>query len=104
MDQPNSSDNRYRTVLCVSPDHPCLPGHFPGQPLVPGVVLLEYVAKALRAWRNQRLVRIVEAKFVAPLYPGEQAELALDEKAGRVHFEIFRDSQVLARGVIEGAA
>jgi 3-hydroxyacyl-[acyl-carrier-protein] dehydratase len=104
VDQPNSSDNRYRTVLCVSPDHPCLPGHFPGHALVPGVVLLEHVAKALRAWRNQRLVRIVEAKFVAPLYPGEPAELALDDKAGRIRFEIFRDSQVLARGLIEGAA
>lgn len=98
------SDNRYRTVLCVSPDHPCLPGHFPGQPLVPGVMLLEYVAKALRAWRDQRLTRVLEAKFMVPLHPGEQAELVLDEKAGRVRFEIFRDGQVLSRGLIEGAA
>ncbi|MFC0085863.1 hydroxymyristoyl-ACP dehydratase [Dyella flava] len=103
MDQPSSSDQRYRTVFCVDPDHPCLPGHFPGQPLVPGVLLLELVAKALRAWRNQRIARVLEAKFVAPLYPGEQAELQLGEKAGRVRFEILRDSQVLARGVIEGA-
>lgn len=104
MDQPNSSDNRYRTVLCVSAQHPCLPGHFPGQPLVPGVVLLEHVAIALRAWRNQRLARVVEAKFVAPLYPDQQAELELAEKAGRIRFEIFRASQTLARGVIEGLA
>ncbi|MBM7124340.1 hydroxymyristoyl-ACP dehydratase [Dyella flava] len=90
-------------MFCVDPDHPCLPGHFPGQPLVPGVLLLELVAKALRAWRNQRIARVLEAKFVAPLYPGEQAELQLGEKAGRVRFEILRDSQVLARGVIEGA-
>ncbi|GLQ52424.1 hypothetical protein GCM10010872_38730 [Dyella flava] len=67
------------------------------------MLLLELVAKALRAWRNQRIARVLEAKFVAPLYPGEQAELQLGEKAGRVRFEILRDSQVLARGVIEGA-
>jgi 3-hydroxyacyl-[acyl-carrier-protein] dehydratase len=104
VDQPKVSDNRYRTVFCVSPEHPCLPGHFPGQPLVPGVVLLECVAKALRAWRGERLARVLEAKFVAPLYPGEQAELELGDKAGRIRFEIFRDNQVLARGVIEGVA
>jgi 3-hydroxyacyl-[acyl-carrier-protein] dehydratase len=104
VDRPKVSDNRYRTVLCVSPEHPCLPGHFPGQPLVPAVVLLEYVAKALRAWRDQRLVRVLEAKFMAPLHPGEQAELTLDEKAGRIRFEIFRDGQVLSRGVVEGVA
>ncbi|QAU25483.1 hydroxymyristoyl-ACP dehydratase [Dyella sp. M7H15-1] len=96
------SDSRYRTVLCVSPEHPCLPGHFPGQPLVPGVVLLEYVAKALRAWRDQRLVRVLEAKFMAPLHPGERAELILDENAGRIRFEILSDGQVLSRGLIEG--
>jgi 3-hydroxyacyl-[acyl-carrier-protein] dehydratase len=104
VDQPKVSDKRYRTVFRVPPEHPCLPGHFPGQPLVPGVVLLEWVAKALRAWRDERLVRVLEAKFMAPLYPGEQAQLELDEKAGRVRFEICRDNQVLARGVIEGMA
>ncbi|MBE1159607.1 hydroxymyristoyl-ACP dehydratase [Dyella sp. 7MK23] len=91
-------------MLCVPPEHPCLPGHFPGQPLVPGVVLLEQVAIALRSWRNQRLARVVEAKFVAPLYPGEQAELELGEQAGRIRFAISRDSQLLARGVVEGQA
>jgi 3-hydroxyacyl-[acyl-carrier-protein] dehydratase len=103
VDQPKVSDNRYRTVFCVSSEHPCLPGHFPGQPLVPGVVLLEYVAEALRDWRDERLVRVLEAKFMAPLHPDEQAKLELDEKAGRIRFEISRDSQLLARGVIEGA-
>jgi 3-hydroxyacyl-[acyl-carrier-protein] dehydratase len=104
VDQHKVSDNRYRTVFCVSAEHPCLPGHFPGQPLVPGVLLLEGVAKALRAWRDERLARVVEAKFIAPLYPDEQAELALEEKAGRLRFEISRGNQVLARGLIEGAA
>jgi 3-hydroxyacyl-[acyl-carrier-protein] dehydratase len=104
VDQPKASDNRYRTVFCVAPEHPCLPGHFPGQPLVPGVMLLEGVAGALRAWRDERLARVLEAKFIAPLYPGEQAQLELGEQAGRIRFEISRDQQVLARGLIEGAA
>ena len=33
----------------VAPDHPSLPGHFPGRPLVPGVVLLDRVLEAIEA-------------------------------------------------------
>ncbi|SFR93935.1 FabA-like domain-containing protein [Dyella sp. OK004] len=93
----------YRATFRIAPDHPSLPGHFPGYPLVPGVVLLEQVALALRAWRNQRLARVVEAKFVAPLLPAEQAELSLIENGTRVRFEILRGEVLLARGIVEGA-
>ena len=100
--------------FCIGADHPSLPGHFPGHPLVPGVILLEQVAIALRAWRGQHLIRVLEAKFMAPLLPAEQALVRLTvvaangatEKASaaRIRFEFFRDDTLLARGTIEGAA
>jgi 3-hydroxyacyl-[acyl-carrier-protein] dehydratase len=92
-------------ALCIDASHPALPGHFPGHPLVPGVLLLEQVALALRAWRGQRLVRVLEAKFVAPLLPDEAAMLhLLEADRSRVRFEIRRDGSLLARGLVEGAA
>lgn len=33
----------------VPHDHPCLPGHFPGRPVVPGVVVLDHVLQAVEA-------------------------------------------------------
>jgi 3-hydroxymyristoyl/3-hydroxydecanoyl-(acyl carrier protein) dehydratase len=93
--------------FCIAADHPCLAGHFPGRPLVPGVLLLEQVALGLRAWRGERLARVVEAKFIAPLLPDEEAELRLDGDAaprtGHLRFEIRRGDTLLARGRIEGA-
>lgn len=92
--------------LRIDAGHAALPGHFPGHPLVPGVLLLEQVALALRRWRGQRLARVLEAKFVAPLRPDETATLCLTEAApegSRARFEIRRDGLLLARGVVEGA-
>lgn len=89
--------------LRIAATHPCLPGHFPGYPLVPGVVMLEAVADALRAWRGMRLARVVEVKFVAPLLPGQEARIALSGTQARIRFEIHRDGQLLARGIIEAA-
>lgn len=93
----------FRFPLRVPVTHPALPGHFPGQPLVPGVVMLDAVAQALRAWRGERLARIVEAKFIAPLEPDGSAEVRLDEAGERVRFEIRCDDQLLARGIVQGA-
>jgi len=93
----------FERPLCIDASHPALPGHFPGQPLVPGVVLLEQVALALRAWRGQRLARVVEAKFLAPLLPDEAAVIRLASADARVRFEIRRDDTLLARGIVEGA-
>src|SRR3546814_2617840 len=33
----------------IAADHPSLPGHFPGRPLVPGVVVLDRVLDAIEA-------------------------------------------------------
>ena len=98
------SQTSFQRMFRVAADHPSLPGHFPGSPLVPGVMLLEQVALALRAWRGERLARVAEAKFVAPLLPNEEACVMLSQTHGRVRFEIRRGDALLARGAIEGSA
>lgn len=89
----------------IDPGHPALAGHFPQRPLVPGVLLLEQVALALRAWRQQRMARVVEAKFIAPWLPAQPArvQLAAAADSRRVRFLIECAGVVLARGVIEAA-
>lgn len=97
----------YSQAIRFDGAHPALPGHFPGLPLVPGVLMLEQVALALRAWRGQRLRRVIEAKFMAPLLPDESAQLQLSGAAAdtsRIGFSIERDGMVLARGIVEGTA
>lgn len=90
----------HSTALRIAPDHPALPGHFPGRPLVPGVVVLERVAAAWNAWRGTAIAGL-DAKFVQPLLPGEAATIMLHDEGGRVRFDVARaDGQTLARGTL----
>lgn len=89
--------------LVIPPEHPALAGHFPGRPVVPGVVLLERAAHAWRDWQGA-IVAGLDAKFLEPLLPGEHATLALVGDADRVCFEITRDDGgVVARGTLDAA-
>ena len=100
------SETVFEHVLRIDAGHPVFPGHFPGHPLVPGVVLLQHVAQALHAWRGQRMIRVLETKFMAPLLPEETATVRLTDMATgdtKIRFEIRRGEVVLARGVIEAA-
>lgn len=86
--------------LRIAPGHPALPGHFPGDPLVPGVVLLERVAVAWKAWRGAAIGRL-DAKFLQPLRPGEDATITLRDEGARVRFEVTRaDGERIARGLL----
>jgi 3-hydroxymyristoyl/3-hydroxydecanoyl-(acyl carrier protein) dehydratase len=57
----------------VPPDHPSLAGHFPGHPVVPGVVLLSYVWDAIQRRYGLPLACAgwPSVKFLAPLAPDE---------------------------------
>jgi uncharacterized membrane protein len=78
-------------------------GHFPGMPLVPGVVLLEWTLReaASALALEPRRLRIRECKFFRPLEPQERADLFLDIQAPRCGFKIRRDGDLLASGVLE---
>ncbi|HET9818565.1 MAG TPA: hydroxymyristoyl-ACP dehydratase [Rhodanobacteraceae bacterium] len=94
----------FQTALRVEVAHPALAGHFPGRPVVPGVVLLERVASAYATWRGARVGKL-DAKFMQPLLPGEDAVIELREDGARVRFQVTgADGAALARGSLEGAA
>lgn len=92
----------------IAADHPCLAGHFPGRPLVPGVVLLEQVLQAIEAHTGIQAgaLRLPQAKFIAPLLPGQAATVVLEGCAPRWKFKVARGAQLLARGevVLDGGA
>jgi len=93
--------------FAVPHDHPALPGHFPGRPVVPGVVVLERVVEAIEAAHGPLgALRLPQVKFVQPLLPGECADIAIEAVAGdtpRWKFRVTRDAAAIASGEVVAA-
>ena len=89
----------------ISADHPSLPGHFPGAPLVPGVVILDEVLEALLEWRKGCLLTAIRTvKFLAPLKPGQAFTIcfsASDDGGGEVNFSCRVEDRVIVEGRLE---
>lgn len=94
-----------RATMRVSADHPSLPGHFPGRPIVPGVVLLDLaLAEAQRVFGPLRATGLPQAKFLAPLLPEQDATLELARDGAQLRFAWRRDGQLLAQGAFTVAS
>src|SRR5258708_7514375 len=84
-------------------DHPALPGHFPHQPIAPGVVLLdrlELFARHIAAIGDGRW-RVERAKFLQTVGPGDTLDFILEAApTGGVGFRIERDSSLIVQGLL----
>jgi 3-hydroxyacyl-[acyl-carrier-protein] dehydratase len=62
----------------IDASHPSLPGHFPGRPIVPGVLLLDHVLGGIAAATGRPVATLRQVKFAAALRPGEAARVAFE--------------------------
>ena len=90
--------------ICIAAEHPALPGHFPGRPVVPGVVLLDRVSAAIELRFGRTITGLAQVKFLRPLLPDEEAELVLAAAGNTVRFTLTRAGATIATGSIETAA
>jgi len=70
---------KHERVISIGPDHPALPGHFPGHPVVPGVLVMDEVIETLRECCGQALVvtGVPSVKLSSPLLPGERLTIEI---------------------------
>lgn len=102
----------------VTINEPFFNGHFPGEPIMPGVLIVEAMAQAGAVLllseiedRDQKLIvftGIERARFRRPVVPGDQLRIEVDvlawrRIAGRMAGEVFVDGKLVAEAVISCA-
>ena len=83
---------RVLAIKNVTVNEPCFTGHFPGHPVMPGVLVIEAMAQAsgiltqlsngIERSKNQLyyLVRVDKARFTRTVVPGDQLLLDVRQK------------------------
>ena len=99
----------------VTMNEPFFQGHFPGHPIMPGVLILEAMAQAggVLAMKSapQELVQnkviyfmsIDKAKFRKPVFPGDQLRLEIDLIKQRSNIRSLK-AQALVSGMVVAEA
>jgi 3-hydroxyacyl-[acyl-carrier-protein] dehydratase len=105
----NRAPVKYTVSFDIETTHPAFAGHFPGQPLLPGVSLLAETLEAVMGEPSLRELvgsapRIGSAKFLSPVRPGAHLILQLDATERGVRFEIREAERIVASGHFEAAA
>src|SRR5262249_32208854 len=95
----------FEAIRIIHANHPSLPGHFPGAPLVPGVVILDEVIATLIEWRQKsQLTGVRLVKFLAPLQPEQAFTISLsakNENAGEINFCCRAEDRIIVEGRLE---
>lgn len=88
--------------LALDADHPSFEGHFPGRPILPGVVLLAEALAVLESALSHPLEgwTIANAKFPSPAAPGEPLIMEYRVTDSGVAWDIRAQGRLVATGVL----
>ena len=99
--EPEATATSVQATIRLNPDHAIFAGHFPGQPVVPGVCMLQII-KELLAGATQRAIQLVKAsntKFLTVLTPQAHEMVRVQLK-----FESFEDGILVSEATISSGA
>jgi 3-hydroxymyristoyl/3-hydroxydecanoyl-(acyl carrier protein) dehydratase len=96
-----------KLILKFAADHPTGAGHFPGNPIIPGALLLAEVLRCIEQAEGVRFssCNVKTAKFLAPARPGDTVEIDYARSAqGTLEFQCsVGSSKVMSGGIVANA-
>jgi 3-hydroxyacyl-[acyl-carrier-protein] dehydratase len=84
-----------QSIFVIGADHPSLPGHFPGEPIVPGAVLLDHAIAHIENHTKRRVAGIAAAKFNLPVRADKTCVLTMQVKDDTVSLSAAVDGEIV---------
>jgi 3-hydroxyacyl-[acyl-carrier-protein] dehydratase len=90
---------RYRFTLELNPAHPVYEGHFPGNPVVPGVCQVQMISELLSGIKGYalRLIRSDNVKFLSVMVPGMNRIIDAE-----LHVRTTSDGEIAVTATLQG--
>jgi 3-hydroxymyristoyl/3-hydroxydecanoyl-(acyl carrier protein) dehydratase len=89
-------------ALALAPDLPAFQGHFPGSPILPGVVQVDWAMRLGEAAFGplEPFRGLERVKFLVPIRPLEPLEVVLELRPGRLAFRYQCGAERRASGIL----
>jgi 3-hydroxymyristoyl/3-hydroxydecanoyl-(acyl carrier protein) dehydratase len=100
-----SEENEITADIHVPSDSPWFDGHFPGEPILPGVAQIGMVFDAIRKARKRdlRISSVRRVRFKRIIRPDDQLKIIaapLKKEAGSYSFRILIQDEAVCSGVM----
>ena len=104
-----SEDYKITATIKLNPNHEVYKGHFPEQPVVPGVIQLQIVKELLEKHLKKKLFmnRITQVKYLIPIIPTNSPQLVftitsneIDETTLKSNISIGLDETIFTKARI----
>jgi 3-hydroxyacyl-[acyl-carrier-protein] dehydratase len=96
-----------KLTIQFAANHPTGAGHFPGNPIIPGALLLAEVLRCIEAAEGKSFsaCNVKAAKFLHPARPGDTVEIEYARSAqGTIEFQCtVAGTKVLSGGIVASA-
>jgi 3-hydroxyacyl-[acyl-carrier-protein] dehydratase len=92
-----SEGDNLKTTITLNAAHPIFKGHFPGQPVLPGVCMMQMVKEITEAYigKKIRLQKARELKFLSFIDPIQHPSMQMELSVKIINTEIKVDARLL---------
>ena len=104
-----TNNNHIEALAEVPVDSPWFSGHFPGEPILPGIALIHLVKQAitqeaLKKGEQLQLHALKRVRFTQPVRPGDSLSVSITgEEAGEdvmFSFKVLKKENIVSSGMI----
>ena len=90
------------TTIALNEGHPIFKGHFPGQPVLPGVCMMQMIKEITEVYIDKkiRLLKARELKFLSFIDPAEHSSIQMELSVKTINDEIKVDARVLSDTIL----